>query len=402
MGTVTIPVDSLYLEKVVQRAFDDPALQLRNWTAESLQGGLELGSAVYRLQGMAESASASQPWSLILKAIRTDPQSDDPRGYRYWRREPEAYQSGSLYRMPAPVTAPRCYDVCQAADGSIWLWLEDVREDGPAEWSLERYAAVARGLGRFNGAFLAKRFTFSETWAAQDWLRKYVEHAAPMVSFICQNPSHPAVQGMFPGSTLPLSLALWDERRRMFEALERLPNCFCHQDAFRRNLFCRGSELVAIDWGYAGCAPVGAELAPLIGVAFELAGFPSSRARSLDQACFDAYLQGLADAGWEVNPRQVRLGYTLTVLLRYIVGATIGELLPALLDEAIRQHWADGIGTTTEKAGEIDPGIGVYYQSVAMEAMKLLGPVFIVRLLARTVGYSVRLGLARKLAPAPG
>ena len=153
----------------------------------------------------------------------------------------------------------------------------------------------------------------------------------------------------------------------------------------------RGAELVAIDWGYTGLAPVGAELAPLIGVAFGLGGFPSSQAKRLDQACFEGYLQGLAEAGWKADPRQVRLGYTLTVLLRYIMGATIGELLPGLLDETTRQHWADGIGTTAEKAGETDPGIATYYQAITMEAVKLLGLGCIARLLVRTVGHSIRL-----------
>jgi hypothetical protein len=149
--------------------------------------------------------------------------------------------------------------------------------------------------------------------------------------------------------------------------------------------------VVAIDWGYAGFAPVGTELAALVGVAFGLAGFPSSQARELDQACFDGYLEGLRQAGWQHDPRQVRLGYTLTVLLRYLLGATIGELLPGLLDKMTHDHWVEGLGTSEEKAGESESGIVAYYQAVTMEALKLLGPWFMLRFIGRTAGYAIRL-----------
>ena len=391
MGTETIPVDLPYLNNLLQRVLESPALSIREWSAQPLQGGLELGSAIYRVRGLAEQSGSELAWSLILKVIRPDPEQADPQGYRYWRREPDAYQSGHLHQLPAPVTAPRCYDVCQQADGSLWLWLEDIQEDQPAEWSIEQYAQVARGLGRFNGAFLAGKAELSDAWLVHDWLRRYVEHAAPMVAFIRQNPAHPAVKSLLPGATLALSLAMWDERQRMERMLDRQPQSFCHQDAFRRNLFRRGQELVAIDWGYAGMAPVGAELAPLIGVAFGLAGFPSNRAKELDQACFEGYLQGLEEVGWNPDRGQVRLGYVLTVLLRYVMGGTMGELLPGVLEESTRQRWADGLGKTTEKVAETDAGIAAYYQSITFEAMQRLGLGAILRLVVRTVFYSIRL-----------
>jgi len=87
----------------------------------------------------------------------------------------------------------------------------------------------------------------------------------------------------------------------------------------------------------------------------------------------------------------VRLGYTLTVLLRYLLGATIGELLPGLLDKMTHDHWVEGLGTSEEKAGESESGIVAYYQAVTMEALKLLGPWFMLRFIGRTAGYAIRL-----------
>ena len=224
-----------------------------------------------------------------------------------------------------------------------------------------------------------------------------------MLAFIRENPAHPAVQKMFPGITLALTLAMWEEHTRMLKVLDGLPQTFCHQDAFGRNLFSRGEQVVGIDWGYAGIAPLGAELAPLVGMASSLAGVPSSQLRSVDQACFEGYLQGLREAGWTPDARQVRLGYILTVVLRYIIGATAGEVLPAILEsEELRRLWAEGLGTSADKVEESDAGVVNYYQSMTLEALKLLGLGCMGRVLGRAVRYSISLGRKHRQAGQKG
>jgi hypothetical protein len=386
-----IPVDIEYLTNLLRDVLGRQSLQIGEWEVQRLQGGLEYGSTIYRLGGAIEAGGEVQPWSLILKTIQPVEEFDDPQGYRYWKREIQAYQSGILQELPGQVSAPRCYDVQEKPDGSVWLWLEDVHDELEHPWSIEQYARVAHLLGEFNGAYLAGRPLPNDPWVSHDWLRKYLVHAAPMAAFIRQNPAHPTVQLMLPGIILPMTLASWDEHPSMLRVLDGLPQTFCHQDAFGRNLFFRREQVIAIDWGYAGLAPVGAELAPLIGAAFGLARFPSSQAKELDQACFSGYLEGLRQAGWEPDPRQVRLSYTVTMTLRYVLGATVGEMLPGLLDERTRLHWVEGLESTPEKAGESDAGIVAYYQSIFMEALKLLGLGSLLRFLGRTGFYTLRL-----------
>lgn len=385
-----IQIDSATLEILVSRCLRQEINQLGGWEITTLHGGLELGSTIYRLNGQVLTGSGLQAWSLILKAIQPDPSHDDPQGYRYWKREALAYQSGLLERLPIPMTVPTCYDVKETPDGAIWLWLEDVTGDLEHPWSIERYRTVAMQLGQFNGAYLTGQPLPIDAWITCDWLKKYLEHAAPMVKFIRQNPAHPDVRAMLPGINLALTLAFWDEYPRMMEILDQMPKVFCHQDAFERNLFIRGDQLLAIDWGYAGIAPVGTELAPLIGMAFSLAGVSSDQAKKLDQVCFDGYLEGLRQAGWKPDPRQVRTVYALTLLLRYIIGATIGELLPGALEKSTRQRWAEGIGVSTEQVTKSDPGIVSYYQSVVVEALKIMGLGCILRTLVRTGIYFLR------------
>ncbi len=388
----SIVLEQKDIEVLLRQALGDPAAQAGAWELQRLTGGLEFTSSIYRLKGQAQSGGSARPWSAILKAIQPEANSNDPQGYRYWKREALAYQSALFQGLSGPVTAPRCYSIRENPDGSVWMWLEDVRDEMSHPWTLDTYARAARLLGQFNGASLAGRPLPEQAWPCEHWLHKYLEHAAPMVQFVRQNPKDPVVRGLLPGSTLPLTLAMWEERGAILKALDALPQTFCHQDAFERNLFLRSGQLVAIDWGYAGLAPVGAELAPLIGVAFGLGGFPTAQAKELDRACFTSYLEGLGQAGWTPNPRQVRMGYTFTVLLRYVMGATVGELLPGLLNDKTRGHWVEGMGVTPEQVDKTDAGIAGYYQAIAQEALKLLGPVRLARIFLRMMVTTVRIG----------
>jgi hypothetical protein len=385
MKEVTRP----YLTDLLRHALGSQALEVSDWEVCPLHGGLELASAVLRFQGQAEEAGKSIPWSLILKIVRPAPENDDPQGIRNWKREALAYQSGLLYRLPGKITAPRCHAVREQADGSLWLWLEDVQDEIGTSWPLEHYGVVARHLGQFNGAYLVGQPLPSEPWITRDWVRKYVEHAAPVIEFIRHNPEYPVVQQWYPGSALAQVLAVWDVRSRLFDALDRLPQTFCHQDAFKRNLFARRDQTVAIDWGFAGIAPLGAELAALVGASLGLYEVPTSQAFELDRMCFEGYVQGLRDAGWDGSSRLVRLGYTLTLLLRYVYGGQIGEMLPALLDEYKRQFVETALSRSSEEIGQGDPEGVAYYQSVFMEALKLLGLSKTLEILGRVVVLSI-------------
>jgi len=398
-----LTIDPKTISDLVGKSLANPAVQLKEWHIEKLSGGLELGSAIYRLSGTAKVGDSDKNWSLIIKAIQPNQAQADPAGCHFWKRDPMAYQSGILYSLPAEVTAPRCIEVRENADGSIWLCLEEIKDEHPRPWSLERYAQAARQLGAFNGAYLAGQALPDDSWITQDWLRKYLDEAVPMVDFIRQNPTHPIVKVMLPGITLPMTLAVWEEIPRILKRLGGMPKTFCHQDAFEKNLFYRGSELVLIDWNFAGLAPVGTELAALVGASFGLAKFPVSQAKELDQACFKNYLEGLRQAGYQPDSRQVRLCYCLTLTLRYVIGATVGEMLPGLLNQATRDHWVEGMQESQDYAGESDPGIVAYYTAIYMEGLKGLGLWSLLRVAARTVFHTIRLvGKRRARVASPG
>ena len=381
------------LTTLIQKALNRPAAQISSWKVHSIHGGLELNSSVFRFQGEASNGAETFPWSMILKTIKSTEKANDPAGIWYWKRESLAYQSGLLHRLPGGnITAPACFAVREQPDGSVWLWIEDVKEDISNPWPIENYGTVARQLGQFNGAYLTGQSIPAESWVTHNWLRMYIQNATPMIQFIHQNPQHPIVRRMFPGGTLNQILAIWDEHEAILEMLENLPQVFCHQDAFRRNLFSRGGRTVAIDWGYFGNAPVGAELVALVAGSMGLFEIPADRVMELDQLCFEGYLQGLRDSGWNADPKVVRTGYAVSLLLRYPIGGSVGEMLPRFLDEAERSNMEAAFeNKTAADLEQSDPAIIAYYEKVLPEALKLLGMKRLLRLVSRIGWYTLRL-----------
>lgn len=187
-----------------------------------------------------------------------------------------------------------------------WIWLEDVREAGPAHWSHSEYESVGYQIGLFNGSYLAGKALPTEPGLGSGWLRSHVESAADAFANLETSVLHPFVAQMISEDVLRGMLRLWRERSVWLDALDCLPQTFCHHDLFRRNLFWNTSngtaaDLVAIDWASAGRGAVGEDLSLVITdlCFFEIT---PSRAVALGDMVFDSYLRGLAAAGWRGRP----------------------------------------------------------------------------------------------------
>ncbi len=273
------------------------------------------------------------PWSLILKVVVSAMHGGDPQG---GTRERLAYQSGLLDDLPGGLAAPRCFGVVEQEDGSFWIWLEEIVEEVD-KWTPEHYGLAARHLGQFNGAYLAGKPLPSEPWLSKGWLRAFVESAAPGIAQLPSIHEHPVSGRMFPPDVVEGYLRLWEERESFLDALDKLPQTFCHLDAFRRNLFIRRDanghqQTVAADWAFAGMGAVGGELVPLIDGSWGF-GETNWTIQPYDTTGLEGYLEGLRDVGWRGDPQIVRVGYATASALRYGLGAIVGLMLFALLDE---------------------------------------------------------------------
>lgn len=313
------------------------AVVVRGWSCRPLGGGAGEGLGLYQVTGSARVGSASWPWALVVK-VCAPIHGARPKAWDYPAREGLAYASGLLALLPGGLAAPRCMAVEARPDGTSRLWLEAVADACPGPWPLDRYALVARGLGVFNGSYLAGAPLPADSWLSQGWLRSWVEATGPVLAELGRLAApggNPLVQQLYPPPVIAAFQRIWTEREQFLSALERLPRTFCHNDAFRRNLLHRaeseGNHLVAVDWAYAGQCAVGEEIVQLVVASllfFEAVGIAP---RELDATCFASYVAGLREAGWAGDERLVRLGFTAAAALRNTVGL-LHLVLPALSD----------------------------------------------------------------------
>lgn len=337
-------LDQAALTPFVRQALDSDSVALVDWHVAAHGGGA--GQCVYRFAGSAKDQGRTVPWSLIVKVVGAPEGEADPSAARYWKREMLAYQSGLLADLPAGLQTPHCFGVVEQPGGGGWLWLEEIMDATRNRWSLERFAVVARHLGTFSAAYLNGRPLPTYPWLSRGWFRSHVAGVAAAIDLLPGLRDHPLLRPALPRDTADRVLRVWDERETFFAALDRLPQTFCHLDAFPRNLFVRNeasgdAQIVAIDWEYAGVNALGTDLAPLVGGSLLFEEADLDTASDLETAVFASYLEGLDAAGWRGDPQLVRLGYTTALMLHYMF-LLLGGVVEGTRDEGFR-HFVEGM-----------------------------------------------------------
>jgi len=347
-------VSAATLAPMIRRMFDDDAAVLiPDWSCHTLSGGASEGLGLYQVAGSARVRGIIQPWAMVCK-VCAPANGTDPGAWDYPLREPLAYASGLLAVLPGTLAAPRCLAVEAQPDGTFQLWLEAIADAYPRLWTRDRYALVAQCLGRFNGTYLAGAPLPDEPWLSRSWLRDFIEPSGPALTELDRlvgAGGPPLLRQLYPSPVVAKLWRLWTERERFLAALGRLPQTFCHHDAFRRNLLHRpgsdGAELVAIDWAFAGHGAVGEELGQLVMASlyfFEAAGIEP---HDLAATCFAAYVAGLRDAGWAGDERLVRLGFAVDAALRTTLGL-VRVIVPLVADSARRPITEERFGRPLE------------------------------------------------------
>jgi len=329
---------------------------------------------------VARTDATDRAWSVVLKVLAPVAGQEDPAQIAYWKREGLLRGSGLLDDIPGGLRAPRCYGCDERADGTVWLWLEYVREDGERAWPLVRWGVAARHFGELNGAYLAGRPLPSAPWLGGHRLRTWVERHRPLVERIAAAPENPDVRRWWPRPVVDAIHRLWEERAAFCDALERLPQTFCHGDAIRRNLFARrgadgSDETVAIDWEHAGHYAAGEEVGQTLSVAAAFYDVEPADLPALDEALFAGYLDGLGDAGWRGDQRHVRLAYAAHAALRNAFNA-VGASVP---DESGRAGALQNYGHTWEELAERRAMVRPFLLDLAEEARGLMATIRLLR-----------------------
>lgn len=291
---------------------------------------------VTRQDGIGPAASA------VVKVLAHAPDAagnwptgGDVGHWGYWRREAHAYGSGLLTALPGGLRAPACHLVADRDDGSVALWLEDLRGDPASTWSLGRYETAARHLGRMQGSFLAGRPLPAHPWLSRGWLRAYLGQRdvdlAANRSLLTDRAlwAHPVVARWFPDPPIDDAVALLHDQDRYLARLDELPMTLSHLDLHPANLFAGApdgdSTTVAIDWAYTGLARLGEDPGNLVpDAAFDFHVAPGDL-DELFALVVRGYHAGLQEAGATVTTDEVRTGMVAGMAAKY------GWIAPAML-----------------------------------------------------------------------
>jgi hypothetical protein len=149
--------------------------------------------------------------------------------------------------------------------------------------------------------------------------------------------SQPLVRQAYPPHVAEVYARLWADRHAHHALLDRLPQTFCHLDAFKRNLLFThrpdgAEEIVAIDWEFTGVGAIGEELAPLVVASAIFHEAPPVELLSFEETVLASYIAGLRDVGWDGDSATVWTRYRTATVMRYGVGA-VSRILPFLLDD---------------------------------------------------------------------
>lgn len=320
-----LPIVRQILGKSVEEILDWQVRKMGGGSGEHV--GFNLG--LYRVTGTARRERHVSPWSAVLKIAGPSGRAEfnDPSSPEYWKREVSAYQSGILAKLPGGLVAVRCYGVDELAGEMYHIWLEDVQEIEGA-WTMDQHRLAARHLGQFNGAYLAGHpLPESATWMLPGRMHYWVEATPPDEELLLAY-SQSDWGRWLPKENIERMRRLWAQRAPLFDVLERLPVCFCHHDAFRRNLMLRKNgehrlETVAIDWQKPGPGNVGQEIGVTTAGNLFFVEVPGARAKEHDEAIFTGYCTGLQEAGWQGDLQLARFGYAVTAALTFGVAFTV-------------------------------------------------------------------------------
>ena len=202
-----------------------------------------------------------EPW-LVKRLGRPQPgdpsEWSDPTHYTYWRREADVALAGGV--AGPGLVGPTCGQVEEDEDGiTVWsAYAEPGDLPGPF---------VAAAMGRFARSDLEPR-----PWWCRNLLADRLAHAE-------RRGGWPTLART---TVADLADVIWSRRHGFLERFAALPQVPSHGDPAAANLLAPISDdVLAVDWGTIGLAPVGADL-----------GYYSLTTRESFDVLLDAYGAG--------------------------------------------------------------------------------------------------------------
>lgn len=309
LGCDTVELSGVRVDEV---AYDIPAITTasRHWVS-----------------GTASTPRGAEPWRIFVKHIQSWGRhpffQHVPAEFQEmaaasvpWRTEALVYRSDLAERLPEGLTMPRALDVVDLDELSAAIWIEDVSAP-EVEWDLGRYRRAAYLLGR-----LAASRDVAPLAGLRDVEWSLTSYTFGRVAV--------DVVPMLMGDQVwqhPLCAAFDDDLRdRLRGAAGRavelaaegdaLPWLTSHGDACPNNLLAGpGDDLMLIDFGFWGGAPVGFDLMTLLVGDTQLGRRPAAALAEIDDTIIPAYVEGLRAEGCDIPADVVRRAHAIRSLL---------------------------------------------------------------------------------------
>jgi hypothetical protein len=350
--------------------FDRPVDAVSGWHISPLRPGSGLASGgPFLVSGQAEVNGGPTSWTVVLKLVRApvgsryDREAQRESHWAYWRREPLAYASGLLANLQG-LRAPRCYGIVeQEADPTIWLWLEAVQGVAPPQ-TAPALGLATRTLGRFNGAGPNDDNQTPPNWLARRALRSRIERlaqdAGPDGFADLATWRDPRVRQALPDEIEPAMVFLWQNRTRLLDQLDALPQVIVHGDANPGNLLlpqppAAGDTPIAVDWSNMGLAALGSDPADLF--VWAILGHGDIRPDYTPDAAIKAYCAGLVDVAANFTKQAAAAGFLATAALMAAARLHwfVNRALKSAPSEPTLAAWQPAAAVIVELADKISP-----------------------------------------------
>ena len=292
-----------------------------------------VGLRFLRYEGEVEDGGERIPWSAFTKALRdagvvTDGMNEatrtmlaacsKPDGWSFWAREHEflGRSYAPCFPMSGGLRTPRYYWALRMPTMRV-MFLESLVEGSARRWKIERFARAARSLGAWQAAMAGSAEALAVPILVADKIRTFLINDERTLEL--------------PPEPEPLRMLLrrvWEARLELLARHDRCTPPVCHPALATSALFEDATDpdvTVVNDWEHAGRGPLGQDLSSLIFEAVQSERIRLDQLQVIETALFDAYLDGLREAGWSGDAAEIRFAYAASAALAW--GIRYGQFI---------------------------------------------------------------------------
>ena len=297
---------------------------------------------IVKVSGDAMSEGTTKRWSAIAKII--DPNAigreDDSRGDITLDNEWAVYGLRLFMEDGLPMRPAKCYLTQRVHDRYRILWLEDLSHAPQPPWEYEHFVNAANHLGQFAGFHMANGTRVPLEMQSDWYLSRFsAEQAfAGAQSLLDEQGSY---QSKIAYRDVPVESAM--ELAALIGPLysrgQDAPHCLSFGDSHSRNMFPLDHTTVAIDWGFIGSEPIGADVGVLIGSSLTYSTHEAQLVAASERAIYDSYIAGLKTTGWNGDEYLIRIGF-FCQFAHYL--SAVSALPASLQNFSDRRAWIEG------------------------------------------------------------